>query len=227
MLTILVRLVIVYILLALILRLMGKRQVGELEVTELVAALLLSEISSMVIDDAEKPLLFAAVPIICMLLLEIMISFGITKLPFFKKLFEAKPSILIKRGKLDQGELLRVRLPIEELLGELRLQGVANIDTVEYAIMEQNGKISVILREEYQPLTPADAGVQVKRRGVDHPLVFEGSISQFNCRLTGRNENFIKKELQKRKCRLDEVFLMVVDDADTVTVILKEEVKSK
>lgn len=227
MLTILVRLVIVYILLALILRLMGKRQVGELEVTELVAALLLSEISSMVIDDAEKPLLFAAVPIICMLLLEIMISFGITKLPFFKKLFEAKPSILIKRGKLDQGELLRVRLPIEELLGELRLQGVANIDTVEYAIMEQNGKISVILREEYQPLTPSDAGVQVKRRGVDHPLVFEGSISQFNCRLTGRNENFIKKELQKRKCRLDEVFLMVVDDADTVTVILKEEVKSK
>lgn len=209
MLTVFVRSVIIYILLALILRLMGKRQVGELEITELVAALLLSELAAMVIDDSEKPLLYSIIPILCILFIEVMLSFSVLKIPIFKKIFEAKPSILIRQGKLDEQELARMRISVEELLGELRLKGVGCIDTVEYAIMEQNGQLSVFVREE-------------NPRGIDHPLVIDGMIDHNACQSANCDRAFIEKEAKKKKCRIEDIFLLTVDDTQKTTMIKKE-----
>lgn len=210
MLTVFVRSVIIYMLLALILRLMGKRQVGELEITELVAALLLSELAAMVIDDSEKPLLYSIIPILCILFIEVMISFAVLKIPLFKKIFEAKPSILIKKGKLDKRELARMRISLEELLGELRLKGVGCIDTVEYAIMEQNGQISVFVREE-------------NPRGIDHLLIADGQIDRDECESANCTQNFIEKTAKKERCSVKDIFLLTVDDQKKITVIKKEE----
>ena len=209
MLTVFVRSVIIYILLALILRLMGKRQVGELEITELVAALLLSELAAMVIDDSEKPLLYSIVPILCILFIEVMISFAVLKISLFKKIFEAKPSILIKQGKLDKQELARMRISLEELLGELRLKGVGCIDTVEYAIMEQNGQISVFVRDE-------------NPRGIDHLLVIDGKIDHDACKTANCTQSFIDKAVKNQKCRIKDVFLLTIDDRQKITVIKKD-----
>ena len=210
MLTVFVRSIAIYIVLAFILRLMGKRQVGELEVTELVAALLLSELAAMVIDDTKKPILYGIVPIVTILLLEVMLSFGVTKLSLFKKLFEAKPSFLIKDGKLDQQELGKMRITLEELLGELRLKGVGCIDSVSYAILEQNGQLSVILRAGEE---------EANGRGIDHPLILDGKISDFNCRLVGCDQTFVEKELEKHALRAKDVFLMTIDDSGKITLI--------
>ena len=209
MLTVFVRSVIIYILLALILRMMGKRQVGELEITELVAALLLSELAAMVIDDSEKPLLYSIIPILCILFIEVMISFAVLKIPLFKKIFEAKPSILIRRGKLDERELARMRISLEELLGELRLKGVGCIDTVEYAIMEQNGQISVFVRDE-------------NPRGIDHLLVIDGEIDSDGCKDARCTPAFIEKTAKKEKCHVKDIFLLTVDDRKKTTIIKKE-----
>ena len=209
MLTVFVRSVIIYILLALILRMMGKRQVGELEITELVAALLLSELAAMAIDDSEKPLLYSIIPILCILFIEVMISFAVLKIPLFKKIFEAKPSILIRRGKLDERELARMRISLEELLGELRLKGVGCIDTVEYAIMEQNGQISVFVRDE-------------NPRGIDHLLVIDGVLDRDGCKEASCTPAFIEKIAKKEGCRVKDIFLLTVDDRKKITIIKKE-----
>ena len=209
MLTVFVRSIIIYILLALILRLMGKRQVGELEITELVAALLLSELAAMVIDDTEKPLLYSIIPILCILFIEVMISFAVLKISLFKKIFGAKPSILINRGKIDVKELARMRISLEELLGELRLQGVGCIDTVEYAIMEQNGQISVFVRDQ-------------NPRGIDHALIIDGKIQKDAFQEADCSPSFIEKSVRKHKCRIEDVFLFTVDDRQNTTIIKKE-----
>ena len=214
MLTVFVRSIIIYILLAVILRLMGKRQVGELEITELVAALLLSELAAMVIDDSEKPLLYSIIPILCILFIEVIISFAILKLPLFKRLFEPKPSILIRRGELDLKELSRMRISIEELLSELRLQGVGCIDTVEYAIMEQNGQISVFVRDE-------------NSRGIDHLLVIDGSINQNGCEDAHCDRAFIEKRAKRANCRIEDIFLLTADDQKKTTLIKKKRKKDE
>ena len=213
MLTVFVRSMLIYAILTVILRVMGKRQIGELEITELVAALLLSELAAMVIDDSEKPFLFGVIPIVCILLLEIIISFGVTKVNAFKKMLESSPSTLIRQGIPDEEELLKMRITLEELLGELRLKGVGCIDTVAYAILEQNGQLSVILKEEKK---------SEGARGIDHPLVIDGVLNKCACNMSGYDRSSVEKELQKRNCQLKDVFLLAVDDLGKITLIRKK-----
>ncbi len=222
MLTVVLRTAIIYIFLTLVLRLMGKRQVGELEVSELVSALLLSEIATMAIDDADEPLLYALIPILCILFLEVIVSFGATKLPFIKKIFAGRPSLLIVRGKLDQKELGRMRISLEELMGELRLKGAATLAEVDYAIMEQNGQLSVILKKDKQPLTPGDINMTGTATGIDHALVVDGVVNESVCRKVGRNRQFILKTAKEQGCKLEDIFLLTVDDEGQTMLIKKD-----
>lgn len=223
MLTVFVRTVLIYIFLTLVLRLMGKRQVGELEISELVSALLLSEVATMAIDDAEEPLSYAIIPILCILFLEVIISFAATKLPFIKKIFESPPSILICHGQLDQKELGKVRMSVEELLSELRLKGVASVGEVDYAIMEQNGQISVFKKSDLQSYTRGDAGCPVDKTGVDRLLIVDGEIKRENCRRMGYSEHKLEELLKKEKCRLKDVFLLAANDEGGTTLIKKDD----
>ena len=222
MLTVFVRSVLIYIFLALALRLMGKRQVGELEITELVSALFLSELATMAIDDAEEPLAYVVLPILCILLLEVIISFAATKLPFVKKTFESHPSILIRKGELDQIELSKMRMSLDELLGELRLQGVSSISDVNYAIMEQNGQLSVFKKKEEESDSSNGGHRSTKDEGIDHPLVIDGKIQQNNCLRIGRQKKDIDKMLKEKKCSLEDTFLLSLNDAGRVTHIRKD-----
>lgn len=222
MLTCLIRTVIIYLLLVLAIRTTGKRQIGELEISELVSTFLLSEIASAPIGNQEIPLSFAILPILTIISLEVIVSFLTTRSPLMKKIFLGSPIILIRRGKLQQKELSKARMSVEELLSELRQNGVASIEEVTYAILENNGKLSVTPQAQYKPLTPADLQIPAEESGIAHAIVVDGVIKKEALDGMGQNEAWLDKLLRWNKCRLEEVFLLTVDDLGKTCIIKKE-----
>lgn len=206
--SILIRTVIIYILLTFALKTMGKRQIGELDVGELITTLLISELATIPIDDPDLPLSNAILPILLIFSLEIIISSLKNRSERLKRLVESAPVYIIYKGKLLQSALTENRLSLNELLCELRLLNVTDISDVEYAILEQNGKISVIKR--------ADGDFA-------HTLVIDTIILEDNLKRLGLNDTWIKKRLDEKRTRIDDIFLMTVSDNGNINIIKKEE----
>lgn len=218
-----IRSFITYILLLLVLRLMGKRQIGELQPSELVTTLLLSEVASQPVTDDNIPLVYGLVPVAAILSFEVILSFAITKNKKFKKIMTGEISVLIDKGKLNMKEMKKNRISLEELASELRQKNIADISRVQYAIMEKNGKISVIEKAEYQPCTLEDMNIQSKERGIAHAFIVDGEICYENIESSGKNEEFLKKELKKRKIKsAEDIVLFTCDDAGNINIIRKE-----
>lgn len=222
MLTILIRTAILYIILMSIMRLMGKRQLGELEISELVTTLLFSEIASLPIADQSIPILYAVIPLITILTIEISLSVILLKCPILKNIASSRPSVLIRHGHLDQKELERVRISIDELISEIRQAGIALPDDVDYAILEQNGKISIIPKKSAQPLSASDAGIDLAETGIVHIIVSDGKINDYNLKLLGYNRNWLQKTLAAEKLSLESLFFFGIDDSGAIYSIKKE-----
>jgi uncharacterized membrane protein YcaP (DUF421 family) len=216
MLIVFIRTILIYLLLLLAMRLMGKRQIGELEVTDLVITLLLSDIATHPIVDPENPLSHALIPIITLLATEVTLSLLLSRFPKLKNLGSARPNVLIRNGKINQTELDRLRISSDELISELRQKNVTSIDDVAYAILEQNGKISVIPKVDCQPPTRVDLALQTAEHGIMHILISRGVINRYNLKLLGYNDIWLNKQLSRRNCRVKDVFLMTVDDAGEI-----------
>lgn len=218
-----IRSFITYILLLLVLRLMGKRQIGELQPSELVTTLLLSEVASQPVTDDNIPLVYGLVPVAAILSFEVILSFAITKNKKFKKIMTGEISVLIDKGKLNMKEMKKNRISLEELASELRQKNIADISRVQYAIMEKNGKISVIEKAEYQPCTLEDMNIHSEERGIAHAFIVDGEICYENIESSGKNEEFLKKELKKRKIKsAEDIVLFTCDDAGNINIIRKE-----
>ena len=216
--SIVTRTLIIYISLTFVIRASGKRQVGQLDISEFVSTILLSEIASLPISDLDIPIMHAAVPIAFIICIEIIITFIKNKSPILKKVFESKSCILIDKGKLQPNALQKTRISVEELMGELRLKGAGDISEVYYAIIEHNGNISVILRNDSQPLTPKDATVQVEESGIDHALIVDGQINKKNIKNSGKNIDWLNKQLAQRHLSASDVFLMTVNDNNRIFI---------
>lgn len=223
MVTVFLRTFIMYALLLGAIRLMGKRQVGELEISELAITFMLSELAVVPISDKNIPLLYSVVPILILLSVEIILSFAISKSPQFKKLILGRPSVIIKRGKIDQGELKKLRMSVSELMSELRLKGISSVSDVEYAIVEDNGKLSVFTKKSASPLTAEDAEVEVDETGIAHSVVIEGKIYSENMELAGKTEKWIREKIRENGTDTERIFLMTVDDNDNIYIIKKED----
>lgn len=223
MVTVFLRTFIMYALLLGAIRLMGKRQVGELEISELAITFMLSELAVVPISDKNIPLLYSVVPILILLSVEIILSFAISKSPQFKKLILGRPSVIIKRGKIDQGELKKLRMSVSELMSELRLKGISSVSDVEYAIVEDNGKLSVFTKKSASPLTAEDAEVEVDETGIAHSVVIEGKIYSENMELAGKTEKWIREKIRESGTDTERIFLMTVDDNDNIYIIKKED----
>ncbi len=211
MISIFVRTIVIYIILSILLKIMGKRQIGELEVEELVATLLISEIASISISDPDLPLLYSVVPILFIGALEITISALKNRSAAIKRLVEGRSVYIIFRGHLRQQVLDDNRISINELLTEMHIQGIGDISEIYYAILEQNGKISLFKEEE--------------RASVYHSLVIDGSIISDELRLLGYDDKFIERRLRDERVRVEDVFLLAVNDDGKYNIILKEEKK--
>ena len=222
MLTILLRTVLVYVTLILTMRLMGKRQLGELEISELVTALLISEIASLPILDQSVPLAYAVIPLVTILTLEMVLSVVLVKCPALKDLVTSRPAILIRHGKIDQKELERNRISIDELISEIRQAGVAKPTDVDYAIVEQNGKISVLPRKAAQPPAAADLKMPILEDGMVHALIEDGRPNRYNMKLLGRSDRWLDEQLRAQGLTAGEVFFLGEDDAGRLYWIRKE-----
>ncbi len=222
MITLFIRTLLIYFILLVSIRLMGKRQVGELQITEFIVTFMLSELATMPIVDKRAPVSYAIVPILLLLSLEVIFSFIISKLPSLKKLFFGSPGVLIARGEIMQKELARNRIDINELLAELRLKDIADPTEVEYAILEDNGKLSVIKKASVSPATPNDIGLKIKERGIAHPLIICGTVSEAGLKMAGKTDGWLKSELRDAKAQIKDVFLFTVDDLGQTDIIMKE-----
>ena len=156
------RTVILYVLVIISIRLMGKRQIGDMQPSELVITLLISEIAAMPLQDTDQPLLFGASAILTLVLLEIGISIIALKSFFVRKMLSGKSVILIKDGIIDQKQLKKVRMTILDLIELLRAEQIFDISTVSFAVLETGGNLSVLLKAKDQPATAADVGAKNK-----------------------------------------------------------------
>ena len=217
--TLFFRTIITYVILVSAMRLMGKRQIGELELTEFVITMLLSELASVPIADNTIPLTFSIVPIIILVSLEVLVSFLSIKSRRAKKIIGGNPSIIINRGKICKDEMKKVRISLDELLSQLRIKDISDINDVQYAILEENGQISVIPKTYAKNATLGDLNIDIEEKGIIHTLVADGEISDFNLRLTGHSRGWLFSEIEKQNCKLKDVFLFSIDDAENINFI--------
>lgn len=217
-----IRTFIIYILLILAMRVTGKRQIGELEISEFVSTILISEIASAPISNHEIPLSFAIVPIFLIISLEVIISFLTTRSNLMKKIFLGSPSVLIRRGEVQPRELSKARMSLEELLCQIRESGVATIEDVYYAIMESDGTLSIIPKASKTPPCAADMSVNVTESGIAHAVIIDGVIKKEALDGSGKSRAWLENEIKKSGNKLKDIFLLSVDDANHVYIIKRK-----
>lgn len=218
------RTIILYLLLIVAVRLMGKKQVGELEPTELVLAMLLSDLASVPMQDFGLPLLFGVLPILILVCLTMILSMMTMKSIRFRELVCGRPSLVIDHGQLLQGELERNRLTVDELMEELRLKGITDFSTVKYAILENSGEMSIIPYDRETAATPRQMNMTVKEDGLPVILINDGRVMTHNLKHMQRDDRWLKEQLsQQEVSSVKEVFLMTLDETGQVNLVKKGE----
>ncbi|MCI8304429.1 MAG: DUF421 domain-containing protein [Lawsonibacter sp.] len=217
------RTIILYILIIAGIRLMGKRQVGELEPSELVLSLIIADLASVPMQDYGIPLLTGVVPILTLLSLTMILSVIAMKNVRFRALMCGRPSMVIRDGALDQREMSKNRLTLDELLEELRIQGYTDPSAVKYAILETNGQLSVLPYANQKPPTARELKVPVEEGGLPRVVVSDGRLLEHNLKALGHDRPWLDRQLTQRGCKdISGVFLMLVDETDAVYFAKKE-----
>jgi len=221
------RTVILYFILMVGLRLMGKRQIGELEPSELVLTLIISDLAAVPMQDFGIPLVNGLFPIITLLCLSMLLSFLSLKSIRFRGLVCGHPTVIIQDGKVLQQNMARNRFTVDELLEQLRSQGYSDLASVKYAILETSGQVSVLPYTKASPVTPQTMGLEAPDN-VTLPvlLINDGHIMSANLTASGYDQNWLDKQLKKRRLTSPrQVFFMTVDESGSVVCVAKEEAK--
>ena len=220
----LIRTVILYLLIISGIRLMGKRQVGELEPSELVLSLIIADLASVPMQDFGIPLLTGIIPILTLLSITMILSVLTTKSVRFRTLLCGRPSIIIRDGLVDQHEMARNRLTVDELLEELRCKGYTDPSVVKYAILETNGQLSVLPYANQKPPTARQLKVSVEEGGLPLVVVSDGRLLEHNLTALGKDRRWLDKRLKERGCSGPKsVFLLLVDQNGAVYLARKNE----
>lgn len=221
------RTVILFSLVVVVLRLMGKPQIGQLQPYELVVAIMISELAAVPMSDTGIPLLYGVVPILLLLSFQATLSLVSLKSAKIREIICGRPSILVKGGDIDEGELRRLRMNINDLLEQLRIAGYPNIADVEFVLLETNGQLSVVPKSQKRPLCPADLGVRTEYEGLFYPLILDGHVEHRHLRTLGLDMAWLQGELDRRGIkRFDDVLLASLDTSGNLYVQRKVDPKS-
>ena len=218
------RTVILYFFLMIGLRLMGKRQIGELEPSELVLTLIISDLAAVPMQDFGIPLVNGVFPIITLLCLSMLLSFFSLKSIRFRGLVCGHPTVIIRDGKVLQQNMARNRFTVDELYEQLRTQGYSDLAAVKYAILETSGQISILPYTKDSPVTPQVMNQSVQD-SVTLPvlLINDGHVMGNNLSASGYDERWLDTQLKNRRLTSPrQVFLMTVDEAGSVVCVAKE-----
>lgn len=219
-----VRTVIMFFLLIVSIRIMGKRQLGELEPLELVTAVLISNLASQPLQDTGTPLIYGIVPVLTLLCCQLIISGISVKSGRFRRLVSGKPSILIDNGVIVQREMKKCRLSVDELYVELRINGITDISTVRHAILETDGTLSVLPYAKFSAVTPEEMSLDAPDNGLPVTVISEGRIMSDNLKLLGHDEKWLRGQLKKRGTEdIRQVYVMTVDGAGKIYYAEREE----
>ena len=217
------RTAIMYIIILAIMRFSGKRQLGELQISELVVTILISELAAIPMQDLDAPVLNGVVSIIVLVCLEIIVSFICMKSTVLRKLFEGHSCILIENGKIDQAQMKKVRFTIDDLMESLRQKGVSKIEAVNTAILETSGKVSVLLKDTHSPATKKQIDPKTKNEQLPISVISDGKFIKQGLEKSGFSKAYILSILHKKGFKSEkEVFYMTVED-DAEPMIIKKE----
>lgn len=219
------RTVILYIFVTIGIRLMGKRQIGEMQPNELVVTLLISEIAAIPLQDTSKPIIDGVVAIFMLVILEIIISVISMKSFFVRKIMNGKSAVIIKNGVVDQQAMRNVRMTVIDLVELLRGQNVFDISTVAYAVLEVNGNLSVLLKSSDQPATSGDLGLKKEAAALPLPVISDGKLIKQSIKALEISEAEIKEKLKANKTEIKDVFLLSMDRQKNFTLIKMREDK--
>ncbi len=216
------RTVILYLFIIIVMRILGKRQIGELEPSELVLSLLLADLAAVPMQDFGIPLFSGIIPILALLCLSSVLSALTVKHVRMRALLNGKPSIVIQDGKIITKEMKRNRFTADELLEELRLSGTTDIRKVKCATLETSGRLSVIPYADEQPVTGKLIHIKAEEQGVPLIIINEGRVLTDNLTLRGFDRAWLNKQLKSNKIKHEkDVFLMTVDEKNTIFFTLK------
>ncbi len=220
-----IRTAVLYLVLVIVVRLMGKRQVGQMEPSEFVVTMLAANLAAVPMQDGGIPLFLGLVPIITVLGMELIFSYIAMKSIRLRKLLCGKPVILVENGRILQNNLRRTGVTMDELSGHLRQHDIMDPRTVQYAILETNGNLSVFPFAKESPASAKDAGIQVKDHYLPVAIITDGCIMQDNLHLVGKDEAWLKKILATYDATVDSTWLLTVDRSDHTIFYRKEAVK--
>lgn len=221
----LVRAFILYLLIFFCMRLMGKRQLGELQPTELVITILVSAIAAVPMQDNALPLGNSIVAVLLLVSLEIINSSIGLKSNKWRSFFEGNSIVIIRDGVIDQKQMKKLRFSVDDLLDQLRQKNVFDINDVQYAIIETNGQLSVMLKPGKEPVTAEMIDIKNDSKGLLCMVVNDGEILKRAFDECNMNEEKLNKILNDNNVKSEEIFFMLADKKDNVTIIRKEDKK--
>jgi len=205
------RAIILYILVLVVMRLMGKREIGQLQPFELAISIMIADLASIPMTDTGVPITNGVIPILGLLVMHLLISLINMKSMWARGVICGRPSILIYRGKIEEQALKKERFTINELEERLRGENVFNLGDVEYAILETSGQVSVIQKPEKRNTTPEDFNIKPEYEGIPYDLIVDGKIMQKNLQAIGKDKEWLKKQVQKFKMQPHEVLVATMD----------------
>ncbi|MBD5383607.1 MAG: DUF421 domain-containing protein [Ruminococcaceae bacterium] len=218
---VLIRAVILYIVITFSLRLMGKRQLGELQPSELVVTILISNIAAIPVEDSSVPMIMGIVPILTLVCLDVIMSGIMLKSAKVRKLMIGSPRIIISEGEILQQEMKRLRYTVDDLTEAMREQQIFDITQIHYAIVETTGKINFLLKKDYQPAEKQDVQAGGSTDNPPSVIIRDGITDNEQLRLLGLGEQWLTKILRENNVGIKGVFLMIADRNGNHTIIKK------
>ncbi|MCX7714182.1 MAG: DUF421 domain-containing protein [Clostridia bacterium] len=227
MIIIVVRTFILYIVVTAALRIMGKRQIGELQPSELVVAIMISDLAAVPMQTIDIPLLSGVIPVFTLVIAEIAMSFITMKSKTMRKFITGQPSIIIYNGHINEKEMEHLRFNINDLLEELRMNNYPNIADIEVAVLETNGQISIIPKAEARMVTIRDLNIKnAQKEGLPFMLISDGELNEKELRRSGKSREWLEGELKKKNAKsVEDVFIASLDINGSLFVQLKEKRK--
>ena len=223
--TIFIRVLILYLVVLIALRLMGKREIGQLQPYELVITMMIADLASVPMQDIGIPLFHGIVPILALLFSQIVLSYINIKSGWVRKIVCGEPTVLIQKGKIMEDRLKKQRYTIDGLMEELRSNGVFSLDEVEYAILETSGQISIIKKPEKNTATKEDVNAQITYIGYPRLLIIDGSYIDKNLDIMGLKQEDVDKYLKQQKTEYKDVLVLMYDENNTYFLQKKDNKK--
>jgi len=220
---IIIRTFIIYLVVIFSLRFMGKKQIGQLEPSELTVAIMISELATAPLSSRDTPLLNGIIPVLVLASIEIIVSIIILKTIRIRQFITGTPCVIVEKGVLKEDSLRKTRFTTDDLLEEMRLNGISNISEIQYALLETGGQVSFILNKKDSPITCQDMKIKVKEDDLPFPIINKGIILKDNLKIIRRNENWLKTELKKKNINdIKKILLLTANNKEIMFIQMRE-----